>query len=154
MSNPNPPNQFKKGVPRPAGAGRRPGAVNHLTTARVKTECKVRVVYQTQLHINSLSGQGPMPVSNGFGSRNFGRKDRQGRSTVAGDVTRAKKVAVLDDIARSATSNGAPPTMTGASSPSVNLSCSQPRPAMPGCWTLPISSPQGWPVMGILNQSI
>ena len=23
---------------------------------------------------------------------------------------------------------------------------------MPGCWTLPISSPQGWPVMGILNQ--
>ena len=28
---------------------------------------------------------------------------------------------------RSATSNGAPPTMTGASSPSVNLSCSQPR---------------------------
>ena len=24
---------------------------------------------------------------------------------------------------------------------------------MPGCWTLPISSPQGWPVMGILNQS-
>ena len=25
---------------------------------------------------------------------------------------------------------------------------------MPGCWTLPISSPQGWPVMGILNQSI
>ena len=52
---------------------------------------------------------------------------------------------------RSATSNGAPPTMTGASSPSVNLSCSQPRPAMPGCWTLPISSPQGWPVMGILE---
>ena len=30
----------------------------------------------------------------------------------------------------------------------------QPRPAMPGCWTLPISSPQGLPVMGILNQSI
>ena len=47
MSNPNPPNKFKKGEPRPAGAGRRPGAVNHLTTARVKTECKVRVVYQT-----------------------------------------------------------------------------------------------------------
>jgi hypothetical protein len=44
MSNPNPPNKFKKGEPRPAGAGRRPGAVNHLTTARVKTECKVRVV--------------------------------------------------------------------------------------------------------------
>jgi hypothetical protein len=33
--------------PRRAGAGRRPGAVNHLTTARVKTERKVRVVYQT-----------------------------------------------------------------------------------------------------------
>ena len=47
MSNPNPPNKFKKGEPRPAGAGRRPGAVNHLTTARVKTERKVRVVYQT-----------------------------------------------------------------------------------------------------------
>ena len=44
MSNPNPPNKFKKGEPRPAGAGRRPGA---LTTARVKTERKVRVVYQT-----------------------------------------------------------------------------------------------------------
>ena len=44
MSNPNPPNKFKKGEPRPAGAGRRPGAVNHLTTARVKTERKVRVV--------------------------------------------------------------------------------------------------------------
>ena len=42
MSNPNPPNKFKKGEPRPAGAGRRPGAVNHLTTARVKTERKVR----------------------------------------------------------------------------------------------------------------
>jgi hypothetical protein len=42
MSNPNPVHE-----PRPAGAGRRPGAVNHLTTARVKTECKVRVVYQT-----------------------------------------------------------------------------------------------------------
>ena len=40
MSNPNPPNKFKKGEPRPAGAGRRPGAVNHLTTARVKTEPK------------------------------------------------------------------------------------------------------------------
>jgi non-ribosomal peptide synthetase component F len=38
MSNPNPPNKFKKGEPRPAGAGRRPGGVNHLTTARVKTE--------------------------------------------------------------------------------------------------------------------
>ena len=37
MSNPNPPNKFKKGEPR----------VNHLTTARVKTERKVRVVYQT-----------------------------------------------------------------------------------------------------------
>ena len=47
MSNPNPPNKFKKGEPRLAGAGRRPGAVNHLTTARVGTECKVRVVYQT-----------------------------------------------------------------------------------------------------------
>jgi len=47
MSNPNPPNKFKKGEPRPAGAGRRPGVVNHLTTARVKTERKVRVVYQT-----------------------------------------------------------------------------------------------------------
>jgi hypothetical protein len=47
MSNPNPPNKFKKGGPRPAGAGRRPDAVNHLTTARVKTERKVRVVYQT-----------------------------------------------------------------------------------------------------------
>ena len=35
------------GEPRPAGVGRRPGAVNHLTTARVKTERKVRVVYQT-----------------------------------------------------------------------------------------------------------
>ena len=44
MSNPNPPNKFKKGEPRPSGAGRRPGAVNHLTTARVKTERKVRVV--------------------------------------------------------------------------------------------------------------
>jgi hypothetical protein len=44
MSNPNPPNKFKKGEPRPAGAGRRPDAVNHLTTARVKTECKVRLV--------------------------------------------------------------------------------------------------------------
>jgi hypothetical protein len=32
MSNPNPPNKFKKGEPRPAGAGRRPGAVNHLST--------------------------------------------------------------------------------------------------------------------------
>ena len=38
MSIPNPPNKFKKGEPRPAGAGRRPGGVNHLTTARVKTE--------------------------------------------------------------------------------------------------------------------
>ena len=47
MSNPNPPNKFKKGEPRPAGADRRPAAVNHLTTARVKTERKVRVVYQT-----------------------------------------------------------------------------------------------------------
>jgi hypothetical protein len=26
--------------------------------------------------------------------------------------------------------------------------------ALPGCWTPPISSPQGWPVMGIPNQSI
>ena len=43
MSNPNPPNKFKKGEPRPAGAGRRPGAVNHLTTARVKTECSAAV---------------------------------------------------------------------------------------------------------------
>ena len=47
MSNPNPPNKFKKGEPRPAGAGHRPAALNHLTTARVKTERKVRVVYQT-----------------------------------------------------------------------------------------------------------
>jgi len=29
MSNPNPPNKFKKGEPRPAGAGHRPAAVNH-----------------------------------------------------------------------------------------------------------------------------
>jgi hypothetical protein len=32
MSNPNPPNKFRKGVPRPQGAGRQPNAVNHLST--------------------------------------------------------------------------------------------------------------------------
>ena len=44
--------------------------------------------------------------------------------------------------------SAAPPTTTAASSPSVNLSCSPPKPAMPGCSTPPISSPHGWPAMG------
>jgi hypothetical protein len=39
------------------------------------------------------------------------------------------------------------PATTGASSPSVSLFCSLPKPAMLGCSTLPISSPHGWPAM-------
>ena len=38
MSNPNPPNKLRRVSRVPQAQAVRPGAVNHLTTARVKTE--------------------------------------------------------------------------------------------------------------------
>jgi hypothetical protein len=60
MSNPNPVHE-----PRPAGARRRPGAVNHLTTARVKTECKVRAAAAdlVRLNVNAIFAAAPAALA-------------------------------------------------------------------------------------------
>jgi hypothetical protein len=44
------------------------------------------------------------------------------------------------------------PTMTDASSPSVNLFYFSPKQAMPGCSTAPINSPHDWPALTTPNR--
>src|SRR3954454_14569211 len=63
------------------------------------------------------------------------------------------KAVVFGWPTRCAISSAGPPTTTDALSRLVSWSCSRPKPAMYGCSTALISSPQGSPEMAKLNRS-
>src|SRR3954467_10001849 len=63
------------------------------------------------------------------------------------------KAVVFGWPTRCAISSTGPPTTTDALSRLVSWSCSRPKPAMDGCSTALISSPQGSPEMAKLNRS-